>query len=194
MWIVLLQMRDFAKGKMAVWGPDDESSVSGEEKKMDETTVWLLEFIDMLNNLQSHQGTQILHDRCPDPLYTKKSKETPSATGPGGVRGRTTDGSDTKRQKKLAREQPHLTLGKTMRTAMKAVPGKNLTEICRFCDVDFTQLLLGFKQDECRNYIVLGTCHYGDNCKFNHKMASKAQATAVTSKLKQFLDNPAALK
>ena len=75
MWIVLLQMRDFAKGKMAVWGPDDESSVSGEEKKMDETTVWLLEFIDMLNNLQSHQGTQILHDRCPDPLYTKKARK-----------------------------------------------------------------------------------------------------------------------
>jgi hypothetical protein len=194
MWIVLLQMRAFSKGQMAVWGPDDTASTSGEEKKVDETTVWLPEFVDMLNKLQSHQGTQILHDGCPDPLYTKKRKEIPSATGPAGVGGRTAVGSDIKRQKHLAREQPHPTLGETMRTAMKAAPGKNLTEICKFCDVDITQLLPGFKQDECRNYIVLGTCRYGDNCKFNHKTASTAQATAVTSKLKKFLDNPAALK
>ncbi len=148
----------------------------------------------MLNKLQAFQGVQIAHDGCPDPLYTKKRKEVPGATEAGGIDGRNTIGGEDKRHKGLAREKPNQTLCEVMKKAQKEAPGKTLTDVCNFCDVDIKTLLPGFKADECHTYMVFGQCKYGDKCRFHHKTASSAQVTTVTSKLKKFLDNPTSLK
>ncbi len=192
MWIVLLQMRNFSRGKMKVW--QQSADALGEEKKMEETTVWLPEFVDMINKLQAYQGTLITHDGCPDPLYTRKRKEAPKDDAAGSTDGSNSRGGDDKRHKGLLREQPNHTLAAVMKKAMQAAPGKNLTDVCKFCDVDIKTLLPGFKADECRSHLVFGQCRYGDKCKFHHKTATAVQETAVTTKLKKFLDNPAALK
>jgi len=67
-------------------------------------------------------------------------------------------------------------------------PGLNA--ICEYSGVTKEQLLPGLQRNDCRQYLIMGTCMFGDKCKFDHRTAKKAEADEVMTKLKRFKEDP----
>jgi hypothetical protein len=179
LWIILLQARRFAQGKM-----------TGE-------TPCLGEFIHMTNLVKAKSCEMISHIEVPTELL-RPSKKRPGAASTT-VDTNTTTGTDaeplTKKGKATRQTQPYSQeLKKLFDQPMKDANYPGINRICEYCSVSKEALIPNLGKDDCIQYLLTGHCKYGKQCKFHHRTATKAQVTGITAKLDRFLKDPSGIK
>ena len=172
LWIILLQARRFAQGKM-----------TGQH-------ACLGEFSNMVNQIQAKNCAAITHIEVPTDLLEGGKKRKPdSAKIPldPGQRG-----SNPKPPKKQRVQQPHNTdLAAFFNKKRMADAGNPpLGRICAYCGITKEQLLPELPRTDCRQFLIMGSCMFGDRCKFNHCTATTAQAKTIMEKLQRFDKDP----
>ena len=172
LWIILLQARRFAQGKM-----------TGQQ-------ACLGEFTNMVNQIQAKNCAAITHIEVPTELLEggRKRKQDTEQNVPGpGQRG-----STPKPPKKQRVQQPHNTdLAAFFNKKRMADAGNPpLGRICAYCGITKEQLLPDLPRTDCRQFLIMGTCMFGDRCKFNHCTATTAQAKTIMEKLDRFDKDP----
>ena len=168
LWIILLQARRFAQGKM-----------TGQH-------ACLGEFSNMVNQIQAKNCAAITHIEVPTELLEGGRKRKPvSEQNPPGPGQR---GSNPQPPKKQRVQQPHNTdLAAFFNKKRMADAGNPpLGRICAYCGITKEQLLPDLPRTDCRQFLVMGSCMFGTKCKFNHCTATPAQAKTIMEKLQRF--------
>ena len=172
LWIILLQARRFAQGKMT--GPQ----------------ACLGEFTNMVNQIQAKNCAAITHIEVPTELLERgrKRKQDKEQTLPGPGQG----GTSPQPPKKQRVQQPHNTdLAAFFNKKRMADAGNPpLGRICAYCGITKEQLLPDLPRTDCRQFLIMGTCMFGSKCKFNHCTATTAQAKTIMDKLQRFDKDP----
>lgn len=185
LWIILLQSRIYAQGKME--GDD----------------ACLGEFVNMVNQIKAKQVGSIKHDEVPtqllNPPASKKRKEqSVVAQTECDKDTRETENVRGKRQKANKGGRIVQPYSKELLEFFKEPNGATgnpyLGQICKYCGTSPEQLVPDLGRDDCRNFVVLGGCKYGSSCRFNHKTASKRQVEKITNMLKRFKEEPLGLR
>ena len=178
LWIILLQARRFAQGKMI-----------GE-------TPCLGEFIHMSNLVKAKSCEMISHIEVPTDLLRPSKKRSGAAKTVDTTNTTVTD-ADTfpKKGKATPQIQPYSQeLKKIFDQPMKDANYPGINRICEYCAVSKEAIIPNMGRDDCIQYLLTGNCKYGKQCKFHHKTATKAQVIGITAKLDRFLKDPSGIK
>lgn len=178
LWIIHLQSRHFAQGKMDHNYP---------------ATMCLPAFKLMYNQICSAAVHVVSIAGLPAKLeggQTQSNKRKLDTTDPSPVPA----DQDSKKSKpsKEKHEQPW---NQKLRTAlegpMKLAGHPSLKDIARHCNLlrDNT-IIPDTNKDDCRQWMLFGKCCFGKKCHFKHVTASDDQATAVIAKLEKFINAP----
>ena len=179
LWIILLQARRFAQGKMI-----------GE-------TPCLGEFIHMSNLVKAKSCEMISHIEVPTELLRPSKKRSGTGTKTADTNNTTvTDAEPFPKKGKATRQiQPYSQdLKKIFDQPMKDANYPGINRICEYCAVSKDAIIPNMGRDDCIQYLLTGNCKYGKQCKFHHKTATKAQVTGITAKLERFLKDPSGIK
>jgi hypothetical protein len=178
LWIILLQARRFAQGKMI-----------GE-------TPCLGEFIHMSNLVKAKSCEMISHIEVPTDLL-RPSKKRSGAAKTVDTTNTTVKDADPfpKKGKATPQIQPYSQeLKKIFDQPMKDANYPGINRICEYCAVSKEAIIPNMGRDDCIQYLLTGNCKYGKQCKFHHKTATKAQVIGITAKLDRFLKDPSGIK
>jgi len=178
LWIILLQARRFAQGKMI-----------GE-------TPCLGEFIHMSNLVKAKSCEMISHIEVPTDLL-RPSKKRSGAAKTVDTTNTTVKDADPfpKKGKATPQIQPYSQeLKKIFDQPMKDANYPGINRICEYCAVSKEAIIPNIGRDDCIQYLLTGNCKYGKQCKFHHKTATKAQVIGITAKLDRFLKDPSGIK
>ena len=189
-WIILLQSRVFAEGEMATSADTDE------------VVGCLGEFVNLKNSIMGRTLTSIAHDDLPDQLKADPMQNSVTAgkRNLAAVQPPLAALTPGEPPKKTPRDQP---VRQGFNKAMEALLGEavkkadfpSVQRMCQFCGVTRENLLPDFNcKVDCLQFCLFGKCSFHQRCKYNHRFASKQQVQAVRTKLKRFLDDPAAMK
>ena len=178
LWIILLQSRRFSQGKME--GPN----------------ACLGEFTNMVNLIKAKNCETITHVEVPtellSPAATKRQVETMAkrqvveeGEAPGGTKKKQKTRVNHPYSKELAEffKKPYLAAGQP-----------SLNSMCAYSGVTQEQLVPNLARNECRSWIIMGKCMFGDKCKFQHRTATKDEVESITTKLKRFKNDPLGCK
>ena len=164
LWIILLQARQFSIGEMDI----------------------LAEFTTMHSNLSAKMGN-ITHAEVPVDLY---QIPTPKRQKPDND-----PRSEPPFVKKQRSQQPsvwHPKLKEKLAGPMRTARNPALHAIMKYCGKSVEELYPKFG-NRCTPNAVLGRCWAGDKCTREHKTATDAEATEITTLLTKFIDNPSGL-
>ena len=165
LWIILLQCREFAQGRMDI----------------------LAEFEEMVNMIK-RKNLHITHDECPiNHLLGKKrpAHTTPPVPLGGYVPSPTRPKVELPWHPKLKQ-----VLDEPVKMHTNAAGDKpSFMRILRFCGHDAIPGING-RTRECVPYMTLNYCRHGHSCNKNHGTATDAQATLVMTALKRFIEKP----
>jgi hypothetical protein len=178
LWIILLQARRFAQGKMI-----------GE-------TPCLGEFIHMSNLVKAKSCEMISHIEVPTDLLRPSKKRSGAAKTVDTTNKTVTDADPfPKKGKATPQIQPYSQeLKKIFDQPMKDANYHGINRICEYCAVSKEAIIPNMGRDDCIQYLLTGNCKYGKQCKFHHKTATKAQVIGITAKLDRFLKDPSGIK
>ena len=180
LWIILLQSRWFAQGKMVG------------------TNACLGEFTNMVNLIKAKNCAGITHDEVPSKLllhHQAGSKRTAADTDTRQGGNPPADDTSTTSKKRQRLNHPHSKeLAEFFKDADTAAGTPSLKRICEYCGITPEQLVPDLGPDDCRNHLVTGRCMFGSACKFHHRTATKKQIAAITSKLERYKKDPLGLK
>jgi hypothetical protein len=178
LWIILLQARRFAQGKMI-----------GE-------TPCLGEFIHMSNLVKAKSYEMISHIEVPTDLLRPSKKRSGAAKTVDTTNKTVTDADPfPKKGKATPQIQPYSQeLKKIFDQPMKDANYPGINRICEYCAVSKEAIIPNMGRDDCIQYLLTGNCKYGKQCKFHHKTATKAQVIGITAKLDRFLKDPSGIK
>ena len=179
LWIIHLQARHFAQGKMCV-----EKGTS---------SMCIPAFQLMYNQICSTAVHMVSITGLPAMLET-------SDGGKGKRKYTETEDKEKVEQDKPKKqrvkaekvEAPWNSLLKAkLEQPLKTAGNPSLKEIARYCNLlrDDT-IIPDTKKDDCRQWMLFGKCRYGKKCRFNHNTATEAQANAVLQKLERFIAEP----
>lgn len=196
-WIIHLQCRHFAQGKMRPGLPELEL---------------LPAFSYMFNLICSGQIHVVTFAALPARLLkpsTSLSSKRKLGEGLGDTMG---DALDERLAKLLKREKDmekklgnkdvdhsndrtrdpwNSILEAKLLPALKQAKFPSLGRICKYCNISQERVMSNMKKGDCRNFIVLGRCKWGPKrCKMDHQTATDEQATEVIEKLEQFITAP----
>jgi len=179
LWIILLQTRRFAQGKMI-----------GHE-------ACLGEFTALVHAINSKNCENISHVEVPTDLLDPSRKRKPQGQDTKAKEGSTAQGDDEPRNKRknagrLVHPYSH-ELAEFFKQPLKDAGNPGLTRICEYCGISRKQLLPELSSKDCEQFLVMGTCMFGTNCKFDHRTATKKQISEIKEKLKRFKDDPLGL-
>ena len=181
LWIILLQSRWFAQGKMVG------------------TNACLGEFTHMVNLIKAKHCAGITHDEVPSKLLLHHSSgsKCPAADTGRGLRHDQAppDEMTTTSKKKQRLNHSHSNELVEFFKDVDAAAGKpSLKRICEYCGITPEQLVPDLAQDDYRNHLVTGRCRFGATCKFHHRTANKKQIAAIMAKLQGYKTNLLGLK
>ena len=177
LWIVHLQARHFAAGKMKG------------------AKAILPVFQHMATQLEA--SNQVYHGDCPTSLYISNDPifATLGGGGSGGKRKLDTDSDSgkggAKRPKiiKIQHYHPKIKAAMTPFIAMKPLP--RIQKLCTKAGIQSSELLPN-KPQQCIKSTLFGTCF--DNCRRKHDQLSDEEAKSILTKLKPVIDNPASIQ
>ena len=180
LWILHLQSRHFAQGKMV---PDE----SGNE-------VCLRAFEQMYHSICSANIHLVsvagLPRKLTSPPPSDKEKRKTPPPKPDE------DADATPKKKKKQDEQPwNAALKAALEAPLRVARSPGLSQIKTYCGLaDGDPILPNTSSKDCRHYLLLGCCRYGAACRFTHGTATDAQATAALAKLEKFISAPDGLR
>ena len=167
LWIILIQSREFSRGK-------------------GELTA---EFAEMQHGLAVKRA-EITHAEVPAQLLAQPTIQKRQNNGGEKSAGKFESG---KKQKlgtnKLTAINPIL---KPIADAWIANGKPKLRDICTFCKIYPNQLLADTQK--CKNNTVFGVCPFADDCYLTHETASDEEAKKILGLLGHFTDQPEGLK
>lgn len=179
LWIVHLQARYFAQGKM------DPNNTN---------TMCLPAFTLMFNQICSTAVHVVSISGLPARLEqsTSSTKRKMDPTPPS------TDTPEPKKPKANPEkiEKPwNNTLKSALEGPMKIAGQPSLKDIKRHCNLlrDDT-IIPNTNKDDCRQWLIFGKCRFGKRCRFNHNTATAEQAQAIIAKFERFINAPDALR
>ena len=170
LWIILLQARRFAQGKMA-----------GED-----ACLW--EFTHLQLCIKQKTCQQITHMELPSELVAAPKKRKDNTVTPDPDKP-----SKNPRVDDQERPPQNALLKSAFEQPLKDANYPSFNKVCEFCGITKAQLLPSADANDCKQFILTGKCKYR-NCKFQHRAATDAEAKEIITKLKRFIDNPLALK
>ena len=184
LWIILLQSRWYAQGKMV-----GDNACLGE-------------FTHMVNLIKAKNCAGITHDEAPSKLLMhpeKGTKQLAAVPGGGGSTGgqapATDDSTVPPKPKKQCLNHLHSKeLEEFFKDANAAAGNPLLKRICEYYGITAEQLVPDLANNDCRNFLVTGRCMFGPACKFYHRTATKKQIAMITSKLQRYKKDPLGLK
>lgn len=179
LWIILLQARRFAQGKME--GDDG----------------CLGEFSNMLNLIKAKNCGTIDHVEVPSELGTSappvpqspvKRKASAPVTTTEPLPKKAKPGSDRvvepfNEALKTLLDQPRKDAGYPRFGAM-----------CEFCGITEKNLVTGLTTKDCRQFFLTGSCMFGAVCRLHHRRATPVQVREIETKLDRFIKEPLGLK
>lgn len=179
LWIILLQARRFAQGKMI--GND----------------ACLGEFTALVHAIQAKNCENISHVEVPTDLLepSRKRKAQANDTKEGDVSGGKEEEKPNSKKNNVSRVvHPYSTdLAEFFEQPLKDAGNPGLSRICEYCGISRKALLPDLTSRDCEQFLVMGKCMFGNNCKYDHRTANKKQIANVKEKLKRFKDNPLGL-
>ena len=187
MWIILLQARKFSKGQMDMEDVDDKC---------------LGEFKNLKHHLLAKSCAGLSHEDMPDELR-KAPSHGPSPPGKRDLEamlkalqpGQPQTQNLPKKNKHLVRDPHNEQMSTLLRKPLQEAGGISLDEACTFCGVTKAALIPNFDvSKDCTVHFLFGTCRYKDACIFNHRTATPAQISEITTKLDKFIKDPKAAK
>ncbi len=186
LWIIQVQSRKFAKGRMI----------------KDDREECLFEFSNLLNVLQTKNCHSIYHDELPNELREKTGiqgvlHDTKRVASTLGCPPATMDQPmrDPKKQKQTQRimERYNKKLEAYFEEAMKIANNPGLQRVCDYCGVTKKSLVpnLDVRQD-CQQFLILGWCGFKEcgKCILNHRTATPEQVETIMKGTIKFVDNP----
>ena len=184
LWIILIQSRWFAQGKMV-----------GD-------TACLGEFATMVEKIKSKTCGSIMHDEVPTSLLspsqadTKKRKDREATSNGGGPKPEAkiqkTEGKTDTPPRKV--HPYNKDLAEFFKEPMEAANHPSLATICTYCGITQEQLLSSSSSKDCRTFLVLGKCRFGRKCIFDHRTATKPEVQAITEAFQKFKKDPLGCK
>ena len=178
LWIILLQARRFANGKMI----GNESCLG--------------EFTEMVRAINAKNCENISHVEVPTDLLepSRKRKVDVLDTRGGGHTMEKDENTGKKRNNGDRIVHPYSTdLEEFFKQPLKDAGNPGLSKICDYCGITRQQLLPELTSKDCQQYLVMGHCMFGKTCKFDHRTATKKQIFEIKDKLKRFKDDPLGL-
>ena len=179
LWIVLLQARRFTLGKMA--GHD----------------ACLAEFSEMVRDIMAKNCANISHVEVPTELLhptVKRNRGLDTSVESSG-RAPTDPGEPEQKKQKGSMEHPYSTeLAEFFKGSLRDAGNPKLGAIAIYCGITKEQLLPDFAKQDCRQFLVMGTCLFGKGCKFHHRTANKTQIETIKDKFKRFKTDPLGMK
>ena len=179
LWIIHLQTRHFAQGKMDVNSP---------------TTMCLPAFSMMFNQISASAIHTVSIAGLPAKLDQPAKGNTKGLpTLPGQPPEKRTKPNVPTPPKT---EGPWNTLLKSkLEQPMRIAGNPSLKEIARYCNLLREDTVIkNTKPGECRNYMIFGSCTYGKKCRLTHATASDDQATHIIETFEKFITKPNELK
>ena len=161
LWIILLQYRRFAQGKMI--GDGD---------------AWCLgEFTNLVNLIKAKTCGNITHIEVRSELHTPSKKKWEQAKRKESDLD--SDKDDTPKKKKTKKKpkkvesriiQPYSAELKAMfHKPLEDAGNPTFGKVCEYCNITIPRLLPDLGSKDCRQFILTGTCMYGKSCKFHHR-------------------------
>ena len=171
LWVILLQSRRFAQGRMV----GNESC--------------LAEFTTMITHLNAKACRAIQHDEIPKELLAGSCPSGAQRDKPERPKDSATQ-NPPKRPKTEAKYNTDI--AKALAQPLKDAGYPGLAAICAYCSTSVQQLI----PDDtiCRTYAITGRCRYSPNCRFRHITTSKEQTKKILEGLKRFTTEPLGLK
>lgn len=188
-WIIHLQSRHYAQGKMYKDSPYQEL---------------LPEFERLLNLLLARAVHQVSHATVPLQLIpagkrkrlfnvdsddeSTDDEEPPNKYRKNGKGKRGGGGGNRKKKKE---EEWHPTLKEKLGPALKTAEYPGLKDICKFCKLNKDdKIVTESNKKVCRAYLMFGRCKFGKRCNLDHKKASEAQVKEILEKFEAFIEKP----
>ena len=181
MWILHLQSRHFAQGKMV---PDTSGNI-----------VCLPAFSQMYHSICSENIHLVSIAGLPAKLTptTKPAQVTPEKDLKR-KRGKGANNDEEEAEPKRREKEEHPwnpKLKEALAGPLKQAKFPGLAQIKKFCGLAAGDMVIpNGKNDDCRHYFILGSCRFGKACKFTHGTASDNQAATILSKLEKFINEP----
>ena len=185
LWILLIQSRHFATGKM---DPADDEHCMGE-------------FINLKHHLVAKSCAGISHADLPDQLrhdprtartshgkrdLAKMLEDVPNASNLRAP-------NPSKHPKALPLPGFHTTFLKELREARKVAQWPTISALCRHCGITREALIPDCDpKSTCTRHILLNNCP--DKCEYKHIAVNKSQIDAIRTNLDKFFQDPLALK
>jgi hypothetical protein len=176
LWIIHLQARHFAQGKMDPANP---------------LTMCLPAFSLMYNQIASAAIHTVSVAGLPARLDVNKKPHPhvpPNRPTPPDKKPRLTPNNKV--------EGPwNPLLEAKLAQPMRVAGNPNLHEIARYCNLlREDNIVTNTKPGECRNYLMFGTCKFGKACRLTHNTATNEQAAQIIEKLETFITKPNELR
>ena len=183
LWIIHLQARHFAQGKM---DPAHTSSMC------------LPAFQLMYNQICSTAVHVVSIAGLPAKLEASNTPPTKKGNLDETGHKQHTD-NDTKKHKGNEKEKVEKPWNATLKAALegplKQAGNPSLKDIARHCNLLRDDIIIpNTAKEDCRQWLLFGKCRYGKKCRFNHNTATDEQAKAVIVKLEKFIAEPDTLK
>jgi hypothetical protein len=178
LWIILLQSRRFATGKMVG------------------NNGCLGEFNHMMDLLKAKNCGSISHAEVPSELVHGTTQVQHSPKRKIIVPESTPEEVHTKKGKQTDRvDEPFNEALKTLLAQARKDAGYPKTyEICSYCGITEAQLFPFLVQKDCRQFYMTGTCMKGKGCRLNHRTATTEQVQSIKEKLDKFIKEPLGLQ
>lgn len=203
-WVVHLQCRHFAQGKMDPTEPDKNREL-------------IPAFQMLLQQVMAGHLHCVTYTAVPARLYTpstssaEKRKLDELGVAAGGlteqvaklrklekeltdklknIGGKTGENYDKTR----TRDPWSPMLEEKLLPALKEANFPSLGRICKFVNINQDRVLPSLEKGSCRNFCILGRCRWGPKrCKMDHKTVSDEQAKEILEKFEQFIAAPDSL-
>ena len=179
LWILHLQSRHFAHGKMVPVDGGAETCLPAFEQMYHSICSSNIHLVSVAG----------LPTKLTSTLPPEKGKR-PAADGKGDE-----DAGTAKKKKKQEDKAWNAKLKAALEEPLRVARSPGLQQIKTYCGLtEGDPVLPNTSARDCRHYLLLGCCRYGSSCKFAHGTASDAQATAAIAKMEKFIAAPEGLR
>jgi len=181
LWIILLQARRFAQGKM-----DGNDGCLGQ-------------FVNLRNLIRAKNCGTLDHPEVPSELAitaTPAPKSLEKRKPGAAAEGNYTDSPQKKMKAGTGRVvEPFNQDIKTLLEQPRRDAGyPRFTVMCEFCGITEKKLVTGLTNKDCRQFFLTGSCMYGKACRLHHRKATTAQVKEIETKLARFISEPLGIK
>jgi len=182
LWIILLQARRFAQGKME--GNDG----------------CLGEFANLRNLITAKNCGTLDHSEVPSELATTATPapKSPEKRTRGAATEVTTYTDSPPKKPKAGTGRVVEPFNEDVKTLLeqprKGAGYPRFTAMCEFCGITEKNLVTGLTNKDCRQFFLTGSCMYDETCRLHHRKVTTAQVKEIETKLARFISERRGIK